>query len=278
MPITIDNTLLKLLLPQVIDLAKQAGREILEVAEQCVDIDCKHDNTPVTNADLAASHLLVSKLSHLEHNFPVLSEESEKISYKQRQLWKTYWLVDPLDGTREFINNNGEYSINIALIHEHHAVLGVIYAPVQGVIYYAYKGAGAFKIDSLDEAEQIYVQDVRRTPVIVACGNNQPGDAFQHFVKQLGDVAYIAMGSSLKSCLVADGSADIYARLGPTSEWDTAAAQCIVEEAGGYLTDIKMQALTYNTKDSLLNPHFLVYGDKKEDWQRFLQTKTEHQK
>lgn len=270
MPITIDNTLLKCLLPQVIELAKQAGKEILEVAEQCVDIDCKLDNTPVTNADLAASHLLVSELSNLEHKFPVLSEESEKIPYSIRKLWKTYWLVDPLDGTREFINNNGEYSINIALIHEHHAVLGVIYAPVQGVIYYAYKGAGAFKIDGLDEAEQIYIQDNRRTPLIVTCGNNEPGNEFENFVKQLGDVAYITMGSSLKSCLVADGSADIYARLGPTSEWDTAAAQCIVEEAGGCLTDVSMHPLTYNTKGSLLNPHFLVFGDKKENWQRFL--------
>jgi len=265
-----DNKLLDFLLPQVIDLAKRAGKEILETAEKCVDIDCKLDNTPVTNADLAASHLIVNELSKLDSKFPVLSEESEKISFTQRELWDTYWLVDPLDGTREFINNNGEYSINIALIHEQQAVLGVIYAPVQGVIYHAYKGSGAFKIDGLDEAESIYVQKVKRKPLIVACGNNQPGDAFEQFVKQLGDVAYITMGSSLKSCLVADGSADIYARLGPTSEWDTAAAQCIVEEAGGYLTDLKMQPLTYNTKDSLLNPHFIVFGDKTEDWQRYL--------
>jgi len=265
----IEENLLLNLLPQVIDLAKRAGKEILEVAEECVDIDCKHDNTPVTNADLAASHLIVGELSNFDNHFPVLSEESENIPYAERKLWETYWLVDPLDGTREFINKNGEYSINIALVHKHQAILGVIYAPVQGVIYYAYKGSGAYKIESLNEEEPIYVQKKKRTPLIVACGNNQPGDQFEDFVKKLGDVAYIAMGSSLKSCLVADASADLYARLGPTSEWDTAAAQCIVEEAGGYLTDTKMQALTYNTKDSLLNPHFLVYGDNIEDWARY---------
>lgn len=269
MSLKIDNKLLKILLPQVIDLAKSAGKIILETAENCIDIDCKQDNTPVTNADLAANQLIVSELSKFKNKFPVLSEESDNISYAQRKLWQTYWLVDPLDGTREFINNNGEYSINIALIHEHHAVLGVIYAPVQGTIYYAYKGAGAFKIDGISDPEQIHVEEKRRTPLIVTCGNNQPGDEFQQLVKDLGDVAFLAMGSSLKSCLVADGSADLYARLGPTSEWDTAAAQCIVEEAGGCLTDVNMQALTYNTKDSLLNPHFLVFGDKKAHWQAY---------
>ncbi|MFK5892697.1 MAG: 3'(2'),5'-bisphosphate nucleotidase CysQ [Pseudomonadota bacterium] len=269
MPINIDDVLLRSLLPQVLELVKRAGKKILEVAEQCIDIDCKIDNTPVTNADLAANELIVSELSHLDSKFPVLSEESTKIPFSQRKLWNTYWLVDPLDGTREFINNNGEYSINIALIHEHKAIFGVIYAPVQGVIYYAYKGAGAYKIDGLNKPEQLHVNDQKRCPLIIACGNNQPGDEFEEFVKQLGDVAFIAMGSSLKSCLIADGSADLYARLGPTSEWDTAAAQCIVEEAGGCLTNLKMQPLTYNTKDSLLNPHFLVYGDKNEDWGHF---------
>jgi 3'(2'), 5'-bisphosphate nucleotidase len=265
----LEKKLLKDLLPQVIDLAKRAGKEILEIAEKCVNIDCKHDNTPVTNADLAANQLIVSELSNFDNQFPVLSEESEKIPYAQRKLWKTYWLVDPLDGTREFINNNGEYSINIALIHNHHAILGVIYAPVQGVIYHAYKGSGAYKIEGLNEAESISVQSKRRTPMIVTCGNNLPGEQFEYLIKQLGEVEFLAMGSSLKSCLVADGSADLYARLGPTSEWDTAAAQCIVEEAGGYLTDLKMQALAYNTKDSLLNPHFLVFGDKSEGWAKY---------
>jgi 3'(2'), 5'-bisphosphate nucleotidase len=269
MPITINENLLSSLLPQVIELVKQAGKEILEVAEQCIDIDCKLDSTPVTNADLAANHLIVSGLSNFSSKFPVLSEESTKIPFSQRQAWTTYWLVDPLDGTREFINNNGEYSINIALIHEHEAIFGVIYAPVQGVIYYAYQGAGAYKIDGLDEIQQIHVKNKRRTPLIIACGNHHPGDDFEHFVKQLGEVEFIPMGSSIKSCLVADGSADLYARLGPTSEWDTAAAQIIVEEAGGGLTDVNMQPLTYNTKDSLLNPHFLVFGDENEGWGHF---------
>ncbi|MFK5985931.1 MAG: 3'(2'),5'-bisphosphate nucleotidase CysQ [Pseudomonadota bacterium] len=270
MQVEVNDKLLQSLLPQVIDIAWQAGKEILETAEKCININCKKDNTPVTNADLAANKLIVTCLSRLEGNFAIISEESESIAYSQRKLWQTYWLVDPLDGTREFINNNGEYSVNIALIHKHKAILGVIYAPVHGLTYYAYHGLGAYKIDGLNKVQSIHVQTKRRNPIIVTCGNNQPGKDYEDFIKRLGEVEFLAMGSSIKSCLVADGSADIYARLGPTSEWDTAAAQCIVEEAGGYILDSNMKTLYYNTKDSLLNPNFLVFGDKKEDWGKYL--------
>ncbi len=266
----IDILLLKKLLPEVIDIAKKAGKEIIETAERDINIEHKNDNTPVTNADLAANELIVNSLSKLDGCFNVLSEESEVIDFAQREKWQTYWLVDPLDGTREFIEDNGEYSVNIALIHNNHAILGVIYAPLHGLTYYAYKGSGAYKVDGINSAERICVQSKRRTPVIVTCGNNQPGKEFEAFVKKIGGVEFLAMGSSLKSCLVADGSADIYARLGPTSEWDTAAAQCIVEEAGGAIMDTNMQPLSYNTKDSLLNPYFFVFGDKTENWKQYL--------
>jgi 3'(2'), 5'-bisphosphate nucleotidase len=266
----VDSKLLEILLPQIIELSKNAGKEILQVARESVNIESKEDNTPVTNADIAASLLIVNQLSNLDNKFPVLSEESDKVSFNERQSWKTFWLVDPLDGTQEFINNNGEYSINIALIHNTKAVLGVIYAPVQGVTYYAYEGFGAYKVDALKKPEQICVEKKRRIPLIITCGNNTPGSHFEEFVKKVGEVEFHVMGSSLKSCLVADGSADIYARLGPTSEWDTAAAQCIVEEAGGFLTDLSRKPLKYNTKDSLLNPHFLVFGDNNENWESFL--------
>lgn len=267
---TLNSQLFESLLPKVIELSKNAGKIILQVAEQKVEIQSKDDNTPVTNADLAANYLIISQLSKFKVKFPVLSEESDKMEFCDRKHWQTFWLVDPLDGTQEFINKNGEYSINIALIHQNKAVLGVIYAPVQGVLYYAYTGSGAFKVDALNKPKQIFVQKKRRTPLIVACGNNAPGEEFKKFVKKVGEIEFHAMGSSLKSCLIADGSADIYARLGPTSEWDTAAAQCIVEEAGGHLTDLNRQPLSYNTKESLLNPYFLVFGDKDENWEQYL--------
>jgi 3'(2'), 5'-bisphosphate nucleotidase len=166
----------------------------------------------------------------------VLSEESASLSFEERSSWNSYWLVDPLDGTREFIKRNGEFTVNIALIEDGVAVLSVVYVPVTGVTYLACKGQGAFK----QEASERRAISVRK------------------------------LGSSLKLCLVAEGVADIYPRLGPTSEWDTAAAQCVVEQAGGFVTGTDMQPLRYNTKDSLLNPFFLVFGDDSRDWSEYL--------
>lgn len=259
------------LLPAVIALAKRAGREIIEVSAQTIDVQTKSDHTPVTNADLAASQLIIEGLQAITADLPVLSEESPDLPFSERQSWQRYWLVDPLDGTREFIDNNGEYSINIALIDRHEVILGVIYAPVQGVLYYACKGQGAWKIDHVNAPRAIHVCARARQPLIVTCGNNCHLDPrYEHFIHKLGEVQFFAMGSSLKSCLVADGSADLYARLGPTSEWDTAAAQCIVEEAGGQLTDTSLKPLRYNTRDSLLNPDFLVFGDVTRNWRQYL--------
>jgi len=266
----LGQAVLSRLLPDVLDLAKQTGKTILETAEQTVEIQEKSDFTPVTNADLAASKLIEDRLTSMPGNFPVLSEESEGIDYQTRKNWPCYWLVDPLDGTKEFIEQSGEYSINIALIYQHIPVLGVIYAPVQGELYYAIQGGGAHKVEGLGTPELLTVCKQKRDPLIVACGNSQPGKSYEEMMKNIGEICFLALGSSLKSCLVAEGKADLYARLGPTSEWDTAAAQCIVEEAGGLLTDVNLQPLRYNTKESLLNPHFLVFGDKSVNWSEYL--------
>jgi len=268
--IEITPELLKFLLPQVIDLAKLAGKVILEASEQDYKIVAKHDNTPVTCADLAANKSIVDGVGGLTYQFPILSEESADISFTERQQWGTYWLVDPLDGTKEFIKKSGEYSVNIALVHRHSPVLGVIYSPSQDLLYYAIKGGGAFQVSGQSNPENINVCAHRRSPLIITCGNNPPGQSFERFIEKVGEHHLLSMGSSIKSCLVAEGRADIYARLGPTSEWDTAAAQCIVEEAGGCLTDLNLEPLCYNTKDSLLNPHFLVFGDKTENWKKYL--------
>ena len=257
-------------LQPVTQLAKEAGRSILEIYDSGFNVEQKDDKTPLTEADLAAHNIIESGLRKLTPNLPVMTEESAKVPFKERCTWKRYWLVDPLDGTREFIKRNGEFSVNISLIDNHEPVLGVVYAPVLGNIYYACRGLGAFKREATSEPLPIRAHNYTGGQVTVASSRSHPGPLLQRFLNNIGDYISTPMGSALKACLVAEGEVDIYPRLGPTSEWDTAAAQCIVEEAGGQLTDTRMQPLRYNTKESLLNPHFLVFGDTEEDWSKYL--------
>ena len=261
---------LEKLLPAVVALSKQAGARILEIYDQGFDVVQKEDNTPVTIADHAAHAIIDDGLEEIADEFPVLSEESTTIPLADRMHWETYWLVDPLDGTREFIKRNGEFSVNIALVHKHQPILGVIYAPVLEVCYYAGKGMGAFKLERAQKPKPIHVCKQRREKLIIAGSRSHQTPRFKQFLANVGPYELLPVGSSLKSCLVAEGKADIYARLGPTSEWDTAAAHCIVEEAGGHLTDTNMQTLPYNTKESLLNPPFFVFGDSHVNWSDFL--------
>ena len=261
---------LEKLLPAIVQLAIQAGERIMTIYTQDFSILKKVDETPVTEADMAAHAIIDDGLEEIAAEYPVLSEESTSIPFEDRARWETYWLVDPLDGTREFIKRNGEFTVNIALIDNHQPILGVIYAPVLGVSYYAAKGLGAFKQEPEKEPERIMVAKKHRDKIIVAGSRSHQSEELKRFLANLPDYELISMGSSLKSCLVAEGKADIYARLGPTSEWDTGAAHCIVEEAGGFLTDTNMQTLAYNTKESLLNPHFFVFGDTQENWADFL--------
>lgn len=262
---------LQQLIESVKKIAYEAGRRIMVIYDQGFSIEEKNDRTPLTEADLAAHEAIESGLQVLTPEIPILSEESEPVNFAERANWDRYWLVDPLDGTREFINRNGEFTVNIALIENHESILGVVYAPVVGSLYYAARGLGAYKRNGLEEPERIRVREKVPDRIIIAGSRSHPTPAFQEFVSQLDNYEIISMGSALKSCLVAEGKADIYARLGPTSEWDTAAAQCIVEEAGGRMTDTSLQALRYNTKDELLNPHFIVFGDRSIDWSKYLQ-------
>lgn len=261
---------IKELLDPVIQVAYEAGRKIMEIYEQDYAVESKSDKTPVTEADMAADAIIINGLRALTPEFPILSEESEPFSFEERSSWPRYWLVDPLDGTREFINRNGEFTVNIALIQGQEAVIGVIYAPVVGALYYAAKGEGAYKREGLEEPQTIHVRDKCPHKVIIAGSRSYASPDFLKFAEKLPDYEIMCMGSALKSCLVAEGRADIYARLGPTSEWDTAAAQCIVEEAGGRITRTDMTRLEYNTKDSLLNPYFFVFGDTSIDWSGYL--------
>jgi 3'(2'), 5'-bisphosphate nucleotidase len=257
-------------LDEVRALARQAGAKILEIYNSEFAVDEKADKSPLTAADMASHRAIVAGLEKLTPEIPVLSEESAKIPFDERAAWQTYWLIDPLDGTKEFIKRNGEFTVNIALIDGGVPVLGVVYVPVSGITYAACEGRGAIK-DVPGEGERpIRVRKLSAGPVAVVGSRSHQGDSLKAFLDKLGDHEMVSMGSSLKICLVAEGAADVYPRLGLTSEWDTAAAHCVVVQAGGGLTDLEMQPLCYNTKDSLLNPFFLVYGDAGRDWSAYL--------
>ncbi len=260
------------LLAPVIAIAQAASREILKVYNSNeYNVSEKADHSPLTAADMAAHHIIVDGLQALTPELPILSEESAEIPFSERRSWQQYWLVDPLDGTREFVKRNGEFTVNIALIENHRSVLGVIDVPVTGVGYYAAEGSGAWKRETADQqAQPIHVRQYQGKGLVVAGSRSHASDTLLAFLAQVGDYELVSMGSSLKSCLVAEGVADIYPRLGPTSEWDTAASHCIVNEAGGSLTDTAMQPLRYNTKESLLNPSFFVSGNPAYDWSQYL--------
>ncbi|HKK07139.1 MAG TPA: 3'(2'),5'-bisphosphate nucleotidase CysQ [Gammaproteobacteria bacterium] len=258
------------LLDPVIELSRDAGRRIVEIYENEFTVEHKDDKSPLTEADMAAHNAISAGLGVLSAELPVLSEESAEIPFDQRRQWDRYWLVDPLDGTREFIKRNGEFTVNIALIEGHQAILGVVHVPVSGVTYFAARGHGAFRQDGDSVPVPIHVRRYEGGRVTVAGSRSHRGDSLNRFLSNLPDYEIISMGSALKSCLVAEGKADIYPRLGPTSEWDTGAAQCIVEEAGGRVTDLEMRPLLYNTKESLLNPHFFAFGAGDTDWANYL--------
>jgi len=224
------------LLPHVVALARDAGDAILRVYSE-VDpaIEYKRDNSPLTQADMASHHLIVERLTHLTPEWPVLSEESKEISYAERSRWRTFWLVDPLDGTKEFLRRNGEFTVNIALMHSNAPILGVVYAPAMNVMYYAAKGVGAFKVTRQGSSPVA----IRTGPsangylrVVVSRSHGSGEENLERFTGGTLPCEFVPMGSSLKFCLVAEGAADLYPRTGPTMEWDTAAAQCIVEQAG----------------------------------------------
>jgi len=249
-------------------LAADASERILGIYATAFGVTAKEDESPLTAADLAAHHAILAGLQRLTPDIPVLSEESADISFAERSRWRRYWLVDPLDGTKEFVQRNGQFTVNIALIEESEPVLGVVRVPVTGVCYFAARGYGAFRESPSQPPQRIAVKPLRSgEPVRVVGSRSHGGSSLQAFVARLGPHELVTIGSSLKLCQVAEGSADVYPRLGPTSEWDTAAAQAIVEVAGGRVVSAETgEPLRYNTRESLRNPYFIVYGDAGRDW------------
>ena len=267
----INNIPLNELVNPVCIIAKQAGTEIMKIYNEGFEVEKKDDNSPLTCADLASHTLIINKLKELTPDIPILSEESASIPFDKRSSWTNYWLIDPLDGTREFIKRNGEFTVNIALITEHTSCLGVVYIPVQDVCYYAAHEHGAFKQEQNQTAKRIQARKSSPKNKPTICGSrSHAGKSLQALFEKFDDFELISMGSSIKMCLVAEGVADIYPRLGPTSEWDTAAAHCIINEAGGEIVETNLETLLYNTKDSLLNPSFLAIGDMNQTWREFL--------
>ena len=260
------------LLPTVRQITTEAGMRILEVCRTGYEVYEKSDRSPVTTADLVAHQCIFEQLEALNGRWPVLSEENPILpSWETRRDWETYWLVDPLDGTREFLGQRKEFTVNIALIHRQQPVMGVIGAPALDLLYHAYHGGGAWRAQGNEAPTSI---SCRPCPtdgsMTVAASRLHARPEVQQLLERLGPHHEQRIGSSLKSCRVAEGCVDLYPRYGPTSEWDTAAAQCIVEEAGGKMLDWKMRPLRYNRKESLINPAFLVIGDPDRDWKPLL--------
>jgi 3'(2'), 5'-bisphosphate nucleotidase len=259
-------TTLRKLVDELRGIAKRAGDAVMEVYRGKIAVELKEDSSPLTAADRASHRIIQDGLAALGSGLPLLSEESAAEELEDRLSWQRYWLVDPLDGTKEFVKRNDEFTINIALVDHNRAVLGIVLAPALELEYAGALGVGAWKRDRDGVAEPIHPSAGYDGPARVVGSRSHPSGTLNIYLERLGPHEVKPMGSSLKICLVADGQADVYPRFGPTSEWDTAAAQAILESAGGSMIDLAGQTLRYNTKESLLNPHFLAIGDCNRDW------------
>ena len=257
---------MKSLIDPVVALAQKAGQAILEVYSSDFEVQSKDDESPLTQADLASHHCIVAGLEKLTPGMPVISEESGLPGFEERSRWTRYWLIDPLDGTKEFVNRNGEFTVNIALIDNHRPVFGVVHVPVQNKTYIGCEGYGAERRDADGQIQSIHVATSSASPVRVVGSRSHRGASLDAYLENLGESDMVPMGSSLKFCVIAEGGADLYPRLGLTSEWDTAAAQAVVEQAGGRVVTLDGKPMKYNTKSDMLNPFFFVIGAADRDW------------
>jgi len=256
------------LLLDLCNISIQAGHKIMEFYDKEIEVTIKKDSTPLTKADLAANKLINKKLASIDKNIPILSEEA-LVEWDTRKTWKKYWLVDPLDGTKEFIKKNGEFTVNIALIENNIPVIGIIYAPAKSLLYYAKKNNGSFKIKTFEKltnfhlAQKIKVKKYLKDDEVCIIGSrSHSNDKINKWISNNFDnFTLISSGSSLKFCNIAEGKADIYPRFGPTSEWDIAAGHIILNEAGGKILTLENREINYNEKESVLNPEFIASND-----------------
>tara|TARA_Y100001933_G_scaffold43567_1_gene40970 strand:- start:3066 stop:3887 length:822 start_codon:yes stop_codon:yes gene_type:complete len=256
----------------LVDIVRRAGDAILEIYRTDFDVDTKDDDSPLTQADLAAHRIIAAGLEALTPDIPMISEESSPPDFEVRSGWPRYWLVDPLDGTKEFVNKNGEFTVNIALIEGHEAVFGVVGVPAQDIVFTGDVAAGEAIKHTADGTEALHGRPMKDdAPLVIVASRSHGGERLEQFVGELGqtfpEVSRTPVGSSLKLCILAEGRADLYPRLGPTSEWDIAAAHAVLAAAGGTVWTVDGAPLRYNTKESFLNPEFFAAADRSFPWQ-----------
>ncbi|MFI8719171.1 3'(2'),5'-bisphosphate nucleotidase CysQ [Stenotrophomonas sp. NPDC077464] len=254
----------------VIAIAQDAAAAIMDVYARPFDVEIKSDRSPLTAADLAANQVILRGLGQLTPDLPILSEESAQVPWEVRRHWGAYWLVDPLDGTREFVKRNDEFSVNIALIYQGAPAFGVVLAPVSGVAWHAMRGELAYRRDGIHDSV-LRTRTPALPPLQVAASRSHRSPQTQALLDRMGEIEVVAQGSSLKFCRLAEGTLDVYPRLGPTSEWDTAAGQCVLHAAGGaVLSAATGKPFRYNRRETLLNGDFIALGDTQLPWRSWL--------
>lgn len=249
----------------LINIVEEAGKCIMQIYDTDYKISIKEDNSPVTTADEASHKILMEKLGTI-HPIPILSEEGNS-TWTERRQWKDFWLVDPLDGTKDFIRKNGQFTINIAIIHQHQPIFGMLYKPATSKLYYAAKGRGSFKRIN-NGWQELSVQTEHPHGYVVICSHLNGNPKTESFLSKLKIEKRVTSGSALKFAHIAEGSAQLYPRFGPTSLWDVAAGQCIVEEAGGEVVDKNLRPLNYNHREETINPAFIVCAQVEDEWSR----------
>ena len=250
------------LISSVVEIAKEAGIAITEIYNSDFDYQLKKDLSPITAADNLSHNIITERLKTLTPKIPILSEENCNIPYKIRSQWTQYWLVDPLDGTKEFISKNGEFTVNIALIENNTPIFGVIDIPITNETYWGSKVNGSFCSDANNDIKQINVSEDNQNPIRLVASRSHPSEMLNDLLEKIIDYEIIEVGSSIKFCLIASGQADCYPRFGPTSEWDTAAGEAIVSYASGCVVTARGNSMNYNVKEDYLNPNFIVSNGK----------------
>ena len=250
------------LIISTVEITKEAGEAITEIYNSDFDYQLKKDLSPITAADNLSHNIITEKLKTLAPEIPILSEENCDIPYKIRSLWTQYWLVDPLDGTKEFIKKNGEFTVNIALIDNNSPIFGVIHLPVTNEVYWGSQVSGSFYSNENNNVKRIYVSENHQNPIRLVASRSHPSAMLNDLLEKIIDYEIIKVGSSIKFCHIASGQADCYPRFGPTSEWDTAAGEAIVSSAGGHVVAASGNSMKYNVKEEYLNPNFIVSNGK----------------
>ena len=250
------------LIISTIEIAKEAGEAISQIYKSDFDYQIKRDLSPITAADRLSHKIITERLKILTPEIPILSEENCNIPFKVRSQWADYWLIDPLDGTKEFINNNGEFTVNIALIENNTPILGIIHIPISHETYWGSKNKGSFYLNANDDAVNISVSNNHQNPIRIVASRSHPSEMLNYVLEKIINYEIIKIGSSIKFCHIASGQADCYPRFGPTSEWDTAAGEAIVRYAGGHMVTLNGNLMQYNAKKDYLNPNFIVSSDK----------------